>query len=326
MFVFILLAAAAARAADYDPDAKKMEITSMQAVWHDAARDRDVPVKIYYPKSGDAKGGDGKFPIIIFSHGLGGSRAGYGYLGEYWASHGYVAVHLTHIGSDTEAIMANGLDNLKQTGQAIATDPMNAVNRIKDVSFAIDQITTANSDEKFPLYHKLDLDHIGMAGHSFGAGTTTLIAGELSHSGKSYVDNRVKCAIAMCPPITIPKAAYDKSYAGIKIPLFVMTGTKDDSPIGETKAADRRVPFDHVKDIPAYLITFDGGDHMLFSGNKQRAKQPTDDRYHLLIQQGSVAFWDAYLKEDGAAKNYLAGGGYEKAVGDGGKFEERNVQ
>src|SRR2546423_15576637 len=59
--------------------------------WLDGKRERKVPVKIYFPKSGNAA-----FPVIIFSHGLGGSREGYEYLGRHWASHGYVSVHLQH--------------------------------------------------------------------------------------------------------------------------------------------------------------------------------------------------------------------------------------
>jgi predicted dienelactone hydrolase len=64
--------------------------------WYDQKRQRNIPVKIYYPKTGG-----GLFPVIVFSHGLGGSREGYEYLGQYWASHGYVSVHLQHLGSDT---------------------------------------------------------------------------------------------------------------------------------------------------------------------------------------------------------------------------------
>ena len=45
-------------------------------------------------------------PVVLFSHGLGGSREGYGYLGSYWAAHGYVAVHLQHIGSDETMLAA----------------------------------------------------------------------------------------------------------------------------------------------------------------------------------------------------------------------------
>ena len=47
---------------------------------------REVPVKISdYPASG------GRCPVVIFSHGLGGSRDGDQYLGRHWASHGYVS-------------------------------------------------------------------------------------------------------------------------------------------------------------------------------------------------------------------------------------------
>src|SRR6266446_1669455 len=70
--------------------------------WLDPKRDRKVPVKIYFPKAGD-----GPFPVIIFSHGLGGSREGYEYLGWHWASWGYVSVHLQHLGSDN-AVWENG--------------------------------------------------------------------------------------------------------------------------------------------------------------------------------------------------------------------------
>ena len=47
-------------------------VATVEYVWHDNARDRDVPVKIYYPRTGDQP-----LPVIIFSHGLGGSREGY---------------------------------------------------------------------------------------------------------------------------------------------------------------------------------------------------------------------------------------------------------
>src|SRR5580698_6059441 len=62
----------------------------------DAARNRTVPLTVYYPVGQ----GHWPFPIIIFSHGAGGSKDGYRYLGSYWAAHGYVVIHPTHFGSD----------------------------------------------------------------------------------------------------------------------------------------------------------------------------------------------------------------------------------
>src|SRR5262245_19604320 len=76
--------------------------------WHDAARNRDIPVRIYLPRSSDTRGpdhakpaGSAKLPVIVFSHGLWGSRLTYGYFGHHMASHGYIVINPTHAGSDT---------------------------------------------------------------------------------------------------------------------------------------------------------------------------------------------------------------------------------
>jgi predicted dienelactone hydrolase len=306
-----------ARAADaYDPTANKTDFASINLDWQDPARDREIPVKIYYPKEMT-----GKLPVIIFSHGLGGSREGYKYLGEFWASHGYISIHLTHRGTDTQALLAGGLDHMSETLKKIVADPMQAVERCKDVGFTIDQLEGLNANEKLPFKGHIDVDKIGMAGHSYGGNTTMLTAGEVSRSGRSYADPRIKCAIAMSAPVAVPPRLYDETYAQVNIPLFAMTGTKDDSPVGETKAAQRRVPYDHVKLAPAYLLILNGGDHMVFAGRRQ---QSTDEHFEDLITQGSLAFWDAYLRDNAAAKAWLKDGAYAKVLGDSGTFEQKN--
>ena len=147
------------------------EVAVLLADWQDSRRQRQVPAKIYYPADGA-----GPFPVIIFSHGLGGSREGYQYLGRHWASHGYVSVHLQHIGSD-QAVWKNSWNKLLSLRQA-AANLQNAVNRPLDVSFAIDQLEILNRSEG-PLKGRLDLDRVGVAGHSFGAYTTLAVAGEI---------------------------------------------------------------------------------------------------------------------------------------------------
>ena len=49
-------------------------------VLHDSSRNRDIPVKVYYPASQT-----GSLPLIVFSHGFGGTKDGYEYLGRGWA-------------------------------------------------------------------------------------------------------------------------------------------------------------------------------------------------------------------------------------------------
>ena len=289
-------------------------VTATLLDWRDAARNRPVPVKIYAPATGQ-----GPFPVIVFSHGLGGSREGYEYLGRHWASWGYVSVHVDHLGSDTAALRKGGrlLKNLREA----AGDPRNALARPLDVRFVLDQLERLNQGGS-PLSHRLDLTRIGMAGHSFGSWTTMAVAGQRVGQETALAEPRVKAAIAMSTPAPRQKD-YDRVYRDIHIPILHMTGTEDDSPIGDTKAAERRIPYDQIQGADQYLVTFQGGDHMIFSGRFIQAERPKDPVFHSLILQGTTAFWDAYLKGDAAAKAWLAKGGYAAALGQDGKLEEK---
>ena len=298
--------------------AGKCAVATVAYDWTDDARKRDVPVKIYYPKTGD-----GPFPVIVMSHGLGGSRDGYEFLGRHWASHGYVSVHVQHRGSDSE--VWKGTAQPMQALRRAAANPANAVNRPADVTFAINQVEKMNTDEG-PLHGRLDLKRVGAAGHSFGAHTTLAVAGQVFVTpwgkGIGAADPRVKAAIPMSAPVPQRKETLDRAYGAIKIPCLHMTGTKDDSPIGETAAKDRRLPFDHSKGPGQYLIVFNGGDHMIFSGRgRLLGNRRKDARFQELIRGASTAFWDAYLKGDAAAKAWLADGEFKAAMGGDGTLE-----
>ena len=146
---------------DYKKETGPYEVTATKLDWKDDRRDREVPVKVYAPKSDQ-----GPFPVIVFSHGLGGTRDGYEYLGRHWASHGYVCVHLQHLGSD-DAVWKGSKQPLADMRKAVR-EPANILNRPLDVRFALDQLAKLNHDD--PAFKgRLDLEQVGMAGHSFGA-------------------------------------------------------------------------------------------------------------------------------------------------------------
>lgn len=287
------------------------EVAIIRSTWQDDTRRRQVPVKIFYPAQGA-----GPFPLVIFSHGLGGSREGYQYLGSHWASHGYVSVHLQHLGSD-RAVWENSWLKLPALWRA-AGKLENSLNRPLDVTFALDQLEILNQSES-PFKGRLDLTRVGAAGHSFGAFTTLAAAGQVfkGQGGRerSLADPRLKAAIPMSAPVPRRREFLAQAYAKITIPCLHMTGTRDDSPIGGTSAADRRLPFDHMNGSDQYLVIFQDGDHMIFSGHQRRwSRDIKDARFHHLIRLGTTVFWEAYLKGDATAKDWLTSGGLARAL------------
>lgn len=313
----------------------KHEVEVVLDDWTDVARDdRSVPVKIYMPKqTGEQKTAHA---VIIFSHGLGGSRDGYEYVGRYWASHGFVSVHIQHIGSD-DSVWKDARPLQRMAAMRRAANLKNSLERPKDVSFVIDELERRHGDNASPLHGRLDLKNLGMAGHSYGAYTTLAVGGQtfVPRIGKpqTFADERIKAMIPMSSPVPGREDTFDKAFGDIKIPALHMTGTLDTSPINDTTAEQRLVPFEHSKGPgdggPAtYLINFDGGDHAIFSGVRWRnagegdpAKDPT---FHRLIRQTSLAFWQAYLNDDAAAKKWLDEGGMKELVGTNGEVKVKD--
>ena len=302
-----------------------MTIHELRLTWHDAKRDRDVPVKMYFPE-----GNSEPLPIILFSHGLGGSCENYSYLGRHWAGCGFVSVHMQHLGSD-EGVWKN-LPPAERAGamQRSAMNFSNATNRPLDGSFVIDQLGKLNLDESSPLRGRLDLKLIAVAGHSFGGYTALALAGQTFvlplGLSRNYGDPRIKAAIQMSAPAPLSKRDLDTNYGSIIVPTMHMTGTKDFVEIlPQTKPEDRRIPFDHMNHAETCLVIFNDGDHMIFSGRERTADAPEklaqDALFQKLICAGTTAFWEAYLKGNAGARQWLLQGGCARLLGTQATFE-----
>ncbi len=284
-------------ARDYTP--KTIDLTVK-----DIARKREIPIRVYLP---DIKA---EAPVVLFSHGLGGSREGSAFLGKHWAARGYVAVFLQHPGSD-ESVWQNKKPTERITAMKQAASMQNFLLRVKDVSVVLDQLEIWNKTAANILEGMIDMSRIGMSGHSFGALTTQAVGGQtVARSGISMADHRIKAAVIMSPGS--PKVGVDprQSFGSVKIPWLLMTGTQDVSAIGDADPESRLAVYAALPNGSKYELVLFRAEHSVFT---ERALPSDSERrnpnHHKSIIALSTAFWDAYLKNDAKAKTWLEGGG-----------------
>ena len=274
----------------------------------DDSRNRVVPFRVYFPNPLQER-----YPVVIFSHGLGGSRNASAYLGRHLAENGYIAFHIQHPGSDNTVWQNSGSDRagIMHTLEASLRNPRNALNRFQDIPFVLDQL--GERDVSDPVFRgHLDLGRIGMAGHSYGARSTMFAAGERVGRGyRSFKDSRISAGVILSPNLPRRSIDLEQAYQDIDIPLFHITGTRDGSPLPSSRnmgPARRTKPYQYIdNNIPQFLLVLDKADHMTFSGRRLDTPEETEtDQHHIAaVQRGVQAFYDAYLKGDGKALKWL---------------------
>lgn len=288
---------------DISPTREPRRVTLEKGIWIDPKRrDRHVPYKIYRPETAPQE----RLPVIIWSHGLGGSRDGAGFISRFVAAHGYIIVHVQHIGTDTilwEGKPGHPWDNIRKTHI-----PRHAtLQRYRDIPFCLQQLRNLND----PV---MDLNSIGMSGHSFGALTTQIMAGQIIQRGTRHYDlfcNAFKAGI-LYSPVPGRNDARDPNlvYGGLRIPLLHSTGTDDDSPVEGFNYQKRLTVFNHSGHPDQHLVILNGGDHMVFNGSRgQLAHNPLRDRHEEIIKILSLAWWDWRLKNDQMAHTWMTGTG-----------------
>ena len=222
--------------------------------WYDPDRARTIPVRIRLPSS------SGAAPLVIISHGLGGSRDGLAYLGNGFADAGFIAVHLQHHGTDIA--VWRGVESIPLAMAVAVLDVRNALDRLKDVTFALN---TALGEPA--LRGRLDAARMAIAGHSYGAWTVLHMLGERLPGGGwglALPDRRLKAGIAISPvpPLAIPAGI---AYAGVSAPILHITGTEDRGIIEAATPEDRTIPYRSIT-APGALAVLNGATHASFAG------------------------------------------------------------
>jgi dienelactone hydrolase len=254
----------------------------------DKKRDKTLETRITFPKSG------GPFPVIVFSHGLYGSKDNYLLLTEFWASHGYVVIQVNH---------ADSLKLGTRVGDPKALQAWNE--RPGDISFIIDSLNSFDKDQE-KLEGKIDGEKIGVGGHSFGANTTQLVAGAKAFRGRktiSFAEPRLDAALLMSGQGPGEMLTED-SWKDLKKPMMVMSGSADGPTRTGQPAEWRKKPYELSPSGDKYLIWIKELDHG-FGDITGANRLPYNADHIAYTQATTLAFWDYYLKKKDLAKSFL---------------------
>ena len=290
------------------------KVDTLSGQVHDAKRNKDLPLKVYYPLLGAADANT-TFPVIVFSHGWLASRDNYEVLGRYWASHGYIVMHPTH--DDSLALGKKDLKDLLENFDPYA-DPKALENRFQDIVLTLDSFGWLES--KVPaLKNHINSKQIGVGGHSLGAYTSQVIGGATvrfsrEEGRESFEDKRADAILLLSPQGRGEGGLFDSSWNRFKKPMLLVTGTQDRG-LKKQNAGWRKDPYDLCLPGDKYQLVMDGAKHGLggISGAASTSQPKWLDtilgaevpEQRDWVRMSSLAFWDAYLKNDATAKSWL---------------------
>ena len=259
--------------------------------------------RLYYPERSP-----GPLPVIIFSPGAGASPQDYGLLDSFWASHGYVVIQPAHRDFvESHALEVLGADELGYDSllSRLVRDPKLWDDRADDVDTLIDGLPSlANGTPE--LENKIEIDDVGVGGHSFGAQTAMLAGGAALDApgwpkSARYGRSSIKAILAMSPDGVGELGLTAHSWERLDLPMMIASGGRDRGPGGQSPAWR----LDGYRLSPPgdkYAVLVRSADHLSFTGPENaRGSDATFDE----IEVVTLAFWDAYLKHDAAARAFL---------------------
>jgi dienelactone hydrolase len=254
---------------------------------------RELPLRVAYPKS------PGPHPVVVFSHGARCYAQHYAVITDVWAAHGYVVILPDHLDSPNNPTPP-------------PPDPdLLLRQRIADLAAALDGVEDIAARAGVP--GGVDAGRVAIAGHSFGGMLAMIQAGlpVLGPDGKpvSHRHPRVKAAVIMSGVGSLPGITTDAGYAGLTLPLMATGGTLDIGDVGGPVKFPwewRLSGYDLAPPGDKYRVVLEDGDHYLGGlmclPNRGGAPDPEGARLDAML---TLAFLDAYLRDDMAALRYL---------------------
>ncbi len=263
--------------------------------WSDAVRRRPVPARLYLPEPLPPQ----RVPLLVFSHGIGGSREGYSYLGSYLASEGIACLHLQHVGSDRRVWWEGAPFSVVDRLQRAAAEA-EARARVDDVRFALDRMTSGE------LATIIDEHRIVAAGHSYGANTTLLLGGaRVERDGRPIElrDERVQAIILISAPPFYGERTMQSILSPVRAPSLHVTATDDviRIPGYYSDLRDRLAIFDLIGSERKSLAVFEGGSHSVFTDRNLTGGLQRNGELKRATRELALAFVRESFDADGLA-------------------------
>ncbi|MGF1566501.1 MAG: alpha/beta hydrolase [Nodosilinea sp.] len=287
------------------------------------------PVELYLPRVFPGRAGTppNGFPLVIISHGLGGTSESYAYLAGYLATGGIAVAAVEHAGSNDQQLQAL----IEGRSNAIVPDE-EFLRRPLDISRTLDTLVGLQTTNP-ALRGQFDMTQIGLIGQSFGGYTALALAGagfDLASLGSQcppntlafnpslllqcqatrvgdpsneLADPRVRSIFIMNP---IGSALFGETgYGQIQVPLMVVSGAADTV---APAFPEQIIPFTWLTAPDHFLLLVGQGTHFSVIGDVAVGDQPLNippeligprpDLVQAYMQVMGLAFFKLTLGQD----------------------------
>ena len=255
----------------------------------------------------------GPYPMLVFSHGYGGSGLSAVFLTESLAAHGWIVAAPDHHDAYSAARIRlgplNGFDRigLLRSAQEItasgSNDRINYEYRLEEMHVVIDRLLAS---EEFA--HVIDSERLAIGGHSLGGFTALGLCGTI----KEYFDPRLKAVLLF----STGAGGYlfrESELATVQLPSMLFMGERERN---QRRGAQTMVQLEEkiYRNLPApkYFLEVKGANHFSFNNafaNNWRTRffSGTPAQFDV-IQRYSIAFLERHVAAKSNTSAVLAQG------------------